>query len=63
MPKVGDIGFDPPRKTQGKRRVSSELAHKLALFDVSTLWDSLDVEDRIATLNFWKSLHKDRVGQ
>ena len=63
VPKVGDIGFDPPRKTQGKRRVPPSIAHNIALFNVSTLWDSLDVEDRIATLNFWKSLHKDRVGQ
>jgi hypothetical protein len=60
---MGEEGSDSPRKTQGKRRVPPSIAHNIALFNVSTLWDSLDVEDRIATLNFWKSLHKDRVGQ
>jgi integrase len=61
--RMGEEGSESPPKSQGNRRESPNLAHKLALFDVSTLWGSLDDEDKIATLLFWESLQRGRVGQ
>jgi hypothetical protein len=60
---MGEEGSESPPISQGNRRESPNLAHKLALFDVSTLWGSLDDEDKIATLLFWESLQRGRVGQ
>jgi hypothetical protein len=49
---MGDIGNELPHISQGKEGVSKEIAHKIAHFDVSGLWQSMKDEDKIAVLLF-----------
>lgn len=52
---MGDIGLDSSNNPQGIREVPPELALKLALFDVASLWKSIEADDRVATLLFLES--------
>ena len=44
--KVDDIGLEKPNKHQEKTDVLSELAHKLAQFDMGSLWKTLGDNER-----------------
>ena len=43
---VDDIGLDKANKSQGKAAALSELAHKLAQFDIGSLWRTLGDSER-----------------
>jgi integrase len=51
---MGDTGLDSLQYSKGIREVPPHIAHHIAHFEVSTLWESLGDEDRIATLLFLK---------
>jgi hypothetical protein len=60
--KIGDIGLDSLRISQGIKEDSPELAIKVANFDVSSLWKTLEDDDRISTLLFLEQLQRVREG-
>lgn len=59
---IGDIGLDSLRLSQGIRGIAPELAIKLANIDVSSLWKTLEDDDRISTLLFLEQLQRVREG-
>jgi hypothetical protein len=60
---MGEEGNELLRISQGKEGVLLEIAHKIAHFDVSTLWKSLKDEDKIAVLLFVDRLIREKTGQ
>jgi integrase len=60
--KIGDIGLDSLRISQGIQGVDPSIAHKIAHFDVSSLWKTLEDDDRISTLLFLEQLQRVREG-
>ena len=59
---VGDIGLDSLRLSQGIQGIDPSIAHKIAHFDVSSLWKTLEDDDRISTLLFLEQLQRVREG-
>ncbi|MCE2815386.1 MAG: hypothetical protein LW850_33820 [Planctomycetaceae bacterium] len=57
---MGDIGSESLRLSQGIRRVDPSIAQKIAHFDVSSLWKTLEDEDKISTLLFLEQLQRIR---
>jgi len=43
---VDDTGLDKAHKSQGNLQILSELAHKLAQFDMGSLWKTLGDSER-----------------
>jgi hypothetical protein len=60
--KMGEEGNELLRISQGKEGVLLEIAHKIAHFDVSSLWKTLEDDDRISTLLFLEQLQRVREG-
>ena len=60
--KIGDIGLDSLRLSQGIQGVDPSIAHKIAHFDVSSLWKTLEDDDRVSTLLFLEQLKRVREG-
>ena len=48
--RMGEEGSDSLRVSQGKQAIPDELAIKLAIFDIQSLWKSLEDKEKIATL-------------
>lgn len=59
---MGEEGRESLRISQGIQENSPELAIKVANFDVSSLWKTLEDDDRISTLLFLEQLQRVREG-
>jgi hypothetical protein len=60
--RMGEEGRESLRISQGIQENSPELAIKVANFDVSSLWKTLEDDDRISTLLFLEQLQRVREG-
>ncbi|MEI8213605.1 MAG: hypothetical protein WCI02_15760 [Planctomycetota bacterium] len=59
--RMGEEGLDSSYISQGFSEIPPSVAHNIALFDVSTLWKSLDADVQVETLLFLESRLKDRI--
>jgi hypothetical protein len=58
--RIGEEGRESLRLSQGIQGVDPQLAIKLAKIDVSSLWKTLEDEDKISTLLFLEQLQRVR---
>ena len=56
--RMGEEGRESFRLSQGIRGVDPSIAHKIAHFDVLSLWKTLEDDERIATLLFLEQLQR-----
>ena len=60
--RMGEEGRESLRISQGIQGVDPSIAHKIAHFDVSSLWKTLEDDDRVSTLLFLEQLKRVREG-
>ena len=58
--RMGEEGRESLKLSQGIQGVDPSIAQKIAHFDVSSLWKTLEDEDKISTLLFLEQLQRIR---